>query len=324
MRLPSRAAAVMAAAATLPLAGAAVGSPSGALPRSTLAVQRAGQWETFWRSDRGPTRWTAAPRLTEAIEWRPGQPGVSWAELALAGSGEARRTRVILVRLDPARVRFELANGASPGGLDATWTVGSAPPEAVAALNAGQFSGGAEWGWVVHGGEEYREPGRGPLAVAIVVDSAGTVRFLNDDSVADRRVRGTTGRPAGVVEGFQSYPILLREGNVPDALLAPGPFIDLAHRDARLALGQLPDGTLLVALTRFDALGGALGGIPFGFTIPEMAALMGALGCRNAVALDGGVSAQLMVRDDAGHGHEWRGLRRVPLALLALPRAPAP
>jgi len=51
-----------------------------------------------------------------------------------------------------------------------------------------------------------------------------------------------------------------------------------------------------------------------------MAALMGALGCRDAVLLDGGIAAQLMVRDTAGDAHIWRGFRRVPLALIGFPR----
>jgi hypothetical protein len=51
-----------------------------------------------------------------------------------------------------------------------------------------------------------------------------------------------------------------------------------------------------------------------------MAAVMGALGCRRAVALDGGVSAQLLIKDEAGERHLWRGVRRVPLGLVATAR----
>jgi exopolysaccharide biosynthesis protein len=95
--------------------------------------------------------------------------------------------------------------------------------------------------------------------------------------------------------------------------------VDLEHRDARLAIGIGRDGTLLVALTRFEALGGALSNLPFGLTTPEMAALMGALGCRRAMLLDGGISSQLQLKAGDGTVHRWRGIRRVPLALLALP-----
>ena len=133
------------------------------------------------------------------------------------------------------------------------------------------------------------------------------------DGLGDANVR------RGVVAAFQSYPTLLAaDGEVPAALREPGRGIDVEHRDARLGMGALPDGRLLIVLTRFDALGESLGSIPFGPTIPEFAALMGALGARQAVALDGGISGQMLVRDEAGITHTWRGLRRVPMALVAL------
>jgi len=98
--------------------------------------------------------------------------------------------------------------------------------------------------------------------------------------------------------------------------------VDVAHRDARLALCTLPDGYVLVALTRFEGLRGVLQLLPFGLTTPEMAALMGALGCRDAVLLDGGVSGQLLLRDAAGAEHRWAGMREVPVGLVGLVRAP--
>jgi hypothetical protein len=60
--------------------------------------------------------------------------------------------------------------------------------------------------------------------------------------------------------------------------------------------------------------------LPFGLTTPEMAALMGALDCRNAVLLDGGISGQLMVRDANGDRKLWSGLRRVPAGLVLVKR----
>lgn len=300
--------ALVVALATLPLAGVGpIITPAG-LPRSELAVRSGGEWVTFWRAESAPSLWLPNLDVLSAIQWLPGSAGTMWAELPLQGNGEAWRTKVVLVRIDPTHVELELMNGASPGGFDATWTIQSAPESAVVAVNAGQFSGGAAWGWVVHQGVEYRPPGQGPLAIAVVVDSGGVVRFTTDYSMR------------GVVEAFQSYPVLLTKGEIPELLRAAGPDMDHGHRDARLALGQLGDGSLIIALTRFDALGGALGAVPFGLTVPEMAALMGALGCRDAVALDGGVSAQMLVRDLSGRVHTWRGMRRVPLALIALPR----
>lgn len=303
-----RLAALLLAGVSLTLTGAGTRpSPTG-LPISELAVHSGGEWVTFWRSQEAATTWVPDYRVLLAIQWQPGSSGVMWAELPLQGTGEAWRTKVVLARVDLHRVRLELANGTSPGGYDGRWNLESAPDQAAVALNAGQFAGGAVWGWVVHDGVEYRPPGQGPLAVAVVVDSSGRVHFSRDFTTA------------GVRDAFQSFPVLLENGVVPELLRAPNPYMNHGHRDARLAIGLLPDSTLMIALTRFDGLGDSFGGIPFGLTVPEMAALMGALGCRDAVALDGGVSAQLLVRDFAGRAHTWRGMRRVPLALVALPR----
>lgn len=307
MRTP-RALSILVAGATLTLAGAGPAPPATGLPASELAVRSRGEWVTFWRSGDQRTSWLPDIQVITSIQWMPGAAGMMWAELPLQGNGEAHRTKVVLARIDPRQVRLELANGTTPGGFDAAWTIESAPDSALAAFNAGQFAGGKVWGWVVHDGVEYRPPGQGPLAIGVVIDSNGMLRFTRDYT------------PSRVREGFQSYPLLLENGEVPGLLQAPSPYMDYGHRDARLAIGVLPDSSLMVALTRFDALGDAFGGIPFGLTVPEMAALMGALGCRDAVALDGGISAQLLVKDFAGAAHTWKGLRHVPLALVALPR----
>jgi hypothetical protein len=169
---------------------------------------------------------------------------------------------------------------------------------------------------VVHRGREVQPPGAGPLSAALVVDDRARARVVPADSIAALRAEGT------VVEAVQSYPMLLDgDGALPTALRASGRGVDLAHRDARLVACELGDGRLLVALTRFDVgPGDALGAIPLGLTVPETAALSGALGCRRAVMLDGGLSAQLLVRDADGTEHRWEGLRRVPLGLVGVAR----
>jgi len=144
----------------------------------------------------------------------------------------------------------------------------------------------------------------------VVVDDAGGVRIISPDEVASERERGAAR------EAFQSYPMLLDHGVVPAPLVAAGRGVDLAHRDARLALGTVEDGRVIIALTRFDALGTTLGLVPFGLTAPEMAAVMGALGCRQALLLDGGISGQLLLRDGDGTRRTWAGVRPVPLGLV--------
>jgi exopolysaccharide biosynthesis protein len=110
--------------------------------------------------------------------------------------------------------------------------------------------------------------------------------------------------------------MLLQNGVVPAPLRQASRGVSLDHRDARLALGTLRDGRVVIALTRFDVLGDTFGRVPFGLTTPEMAAVMGALGCDNALLLDGGISGQLLLRKADGTARVWPGIRKVPLGLI--------
>jgi uncharacterized protein YigE (DUF2233 family) len=290
--------------------GAVGAGPGAGRSGDALAVREGAGWVTWWRQEDAPARWDGDVPLAERVTWRPGSDGVEWGELQLRGASEAWRTRVVVVRIDPRRIALSLA---AAFAADQDWTVNDVERGVAVALDAGQFRGSLPWGWVVHGGRELLAPQYAPLAGAVVVDSSGAVRVIPPDAVGAERTRGTAR------EAFQSYPMLLHEGAVPAPLLESGHGVDLRHRDARLALGTLPDGRLIIALTRFDALGGVLGRVPFGLTSPEMAAVMGALGCREALLLDGGISGQLQLRDADSAARVWSGIRRVPLGLVGRP-----
>lgn len=296
------------------LLGAAAPVPRDSLPPSALAVRdSAGAWLPWWSSERAPARWRAPhPAVARALRWRAASPGLEWGELQLAGDGEAWRVRAIVLRVDPARVRFALDTLTRDFRARGGWAVDSAGAGALAALNAGQFEGGVPWGWTVREGREVRAPGTGPLSSAFVVGRDGRARIVAAADLASVRDSAAL--------AFQSYPTLLEgDGEVPEQLRAADRGVNVGHRDARLALGVQRDGRVLVLLTRFDAAGENLGALPFGPTLPELAALMGALGCAQAVALDGGISAQLLVRE-ANIRRTWRGMRRVPMGLVVLPR----
>ena len=232
--------------------------------------------------------------------------GIEWGELTLRGSGEAWRTRVVVVRIDPRRVRLVLDTASAR--MHPAWTVARAPARAVFAVNAGQFGRTYPWGLVLLDGHVHLPAGDGPLVSTITVDSSGAVGW------GSASLSGVGARWA-----FQSYPTLLRGGEVPRPLRSGGAGVDVGHRDARLAVGRSNDGHLIFALTRFDALGSGLSVVPFGLTAPEMAAMMGALGARDAVLLDGGLSAQMVLREHDGTTRRWAGMRPVPLGLVALP-----
>ena len=282
---------------------------------AALAVWSGGQWVTWFDGASPPTRWEAPlPVVADAVTWTPGAPGVEIGRLRLSGRGEAWRVGVVLVRIDPTRVRWRLKWGMRDE-IAKEWTVERADTTALAAVNAGMFVGSGPFGWTVIDGVERHVYGSGALAPAFVVDSAGRASLVPAESLYIRT------RDGNVVTVFQSYPELLRgDGDVPALIQPRTAGIDLTHRDARLAIGQLRDGKWLIALTRFEGAGGALSFLPFGLTIPEMSALMGALGCTRAVSLDGGVSAQLAVRAADGSTTRWRGLRKVALGLEVLPR----
>ena len=287
-------------------------APAPDLPLSSLRVLHDGKWRDLWSSEAAPASWTGRePMLARLLDWSSVADGVDHAELTLSGD-QAFRTRLHVVRLDPGLVSLSLDTGLTTRRRPA-WTIASAPDDAIFAVNAGQFVRALPWGWVVLDGEQFLAPGSGPLSTAIAIDSAGHVAWQHGTPAS-------TLRSALPAWAFQSYPTLLAGGEVPLPLRAAEQGVDAGHRDARLAIGRLADGHLIVAMTRFDEFGPALGAIPLGLTTPEMAAVMGELGSRDAVMLDGGISAQMMLRDRAGNVRSWRGLRSVPLALIARPR----
>ncbi len=285
--------------------------PPGSRDDATLALRLPSEASrVWWRASRAPVRWTGADvRLSGLVNWHRGQPGVEWATLPIAGQGEAHALTLVLARIDPRSMSFDLVWGIERDRP--AWTIDRAG-DAALALNAGMFVERLPWGWVVMNGRERLAPGHGPLSSALVGLADGRLVWVDGDDVSTWR-----GRAEGDVRfAFQSYPTLLAgDGEVPVAVRDGE--INGAHRDARLALGLDRQERLLVVLTRLDVPIPGADRLPFGLTAPEMAAVMGALGARQAMLLDGGISAQLAISDSAGHAKEWKGLRKVPLALVA-------
>jgi uncharacterized protein YigE (DUF2233 family) len=304
------------------LAGSvAGGTAQSQAPRASaaaLSVWHGGEWHQWWRSDSAPARWTAPhPLFVAAIQWQTAAPGVEWTTLRLSGAGEAWRLSVVVARIDPREHDLRLDVVRRRGGRTAPWSVSRAERSAAVAFNAGHFSAVAPWGWVVMEGREVLSPGRGPLSSAVLTDSTGRVHVVPADSIDHYR------RSSAVVTAIQSYPtVLLGDGNLPEQLRLENRGVSHTHRDARLGIGVARDGRVLIALTRFEALNGRLDLLPFGPTIPEMAAIMGALGAAQAVLLDGGISSQLAIREAGGRVHSWRAIRQVPLGMVFVPRRP--
>ena len=286
----------------------AVAAGPAARDEQALAVRLpTGAPYVFWRATRAPARWIAPDDgLTALVDWHSGQPGVEWATLPITGAGEAHALTLVLARIDP-RVSLQLVWDIEDDRP--SWSVDRAT-DAPVAVNAGMFVDRLPWGWVVVDGHERLPPGTGPLSSALVGLANGRLVWVDGDDVSAWR------RRRDVRFAFQSYPTLLTgDGTVPSALRAAA--INVTHRDARLALGLDRQGRLLVALTRLDVPIPGADRVPFGLTVPEIAGVMGALGAQHAMLLDGGISAQLTVTDSSGRARAWKGLRRVPLALVA-------
>lgn len=244
-----------------------------------------------------------------AVAWQLASPGVWFAEMSMPGESRVP-IRAVVVRINPSTVRFSLDRASRNFELTPAWTIARLPTDAVVAFNAGQFAGGAPWGWLVRDGAEAQPPGRGSLAMAFVVDKVGRVSLVTPGELPAIR--------AGAVHAFQSYPALLVDGRIPWELQGRDRGVDLTHRDSRLALGIMDDGSVLVALTRVDAIGRTGESIPWGPTVSEMAAFMESLGCRRAMMLDGGLSGQLALRGPDGL-LTWDNWRAVPMGLVGYP-----
>jgi hypothetical protein len=256
-----------------------------------------------------PGRGADAIGSLNAVVWRQVGRDIARAALEVQADPHLWHTRVDAVRLDPAAFRFRVR-----GRIDdeaPAWSVARAPESAALAVNLGIYSGIIPWGWTVVGGREVRPPGIGPLSTALAWDTGGQLHWLRPAEIPAARSSGQ------IVEAFQSYPTLLdARGDVPLALVADGYGVDVDHRDGRLAIGLTRDGQLVIAITRYYALGELGPALPIGLTLAEMAHVMRRLGCQRAVALDGGISAQLLVREN-GRARVWRGWRAVPFGLIA-------
>jgi hypothetical protein len=251
--------------------------------------------------------------LSTGWPWRPVAPGVWQREVAMAETGPLAVVQALVIRLEPELVRFTLDSATRDRGTRGAWTADRLPRDAVLAANTGQFIGGVVWGWVVSDGVESSPPGSGTVAMAFVVDSAGVPALLTPSELPSAR--------RGAQLAFQSYPALLMgRGEVPWELRAPGRGVNLDHRDSRLAIGLLHDGSVVIVLTRFTALGAGGSTIPWGPTVVEMADFMRSLGSVRAMMLDGGISSQLSLRYADGEVRHWTNWRKVPMGLVVLPR----
>ncbi|MEP6780043.1 MAG: phosphodiester glycosidase family protein [Gemmatimonadaceae bacterium] len=254
------------------------------------------------------------PVLRAAVSWKNDDGALKWGEWRIQIGDRKLPVLIVVVVIAPKLTRLSLDIARDGSTTVLPWSLKNAPTTARFAMNAGQFTDAGPWGWVVHRGNEHQPPGVGTVAGALVVDSAGAWSLLDANEIAARRGHN-------VLEAVQSYPTLIgANGVIPHALCIGANSIDLTHSDARLAVGTLLDGSLVIAMSRFDGLGTTAERLPLGPTTPEMITVMRSLGATRALMLDGGLSAQLLLRSPITVAPQlWPGLRHVPLGLLGTP-----
>ena len=270
-----------------------------------LQVRAGGVW-TPWRDAAPGSEATREPLFDRAVTWTDSAPGLRSGSFEMRTGDGRLRNSIAVIELDPARFRFGL--GITPPDartsaedwlrLDTTLVLTS---------NTGLFrENGTTQGLVLIDGTRHSSLA-GWLDAVVVLD--GSSLRITD-------VAGARTLPAGV-SAFQTLPWLVRDGRVAFGATS-GLRLSRTHRDRRITLCLGADGPVRLMLSNFEVFGATAGRVPIGLTIPEQAALAAGLGCRDAVALDGGISAQIALRA-SGRIVRMPGWRRVPLMLLVRP-----
>jgi uncharacterized protein YigE (DUF2233 family) len=229
-------------------------------------------------------RHEAAP-LPVTSGWVAAAPGADYC-VREAGGGLAR---VAAVRVDLARYRVEVADLAHGGRTPQTVRALAAARGARLAINGGYFDDA--WrplGALVHTGKQSNPPFRGDGALFCVTQGRATLRTTHQ------------GLPAGVTEALQCRPRLVEAGHALTRF-KPGEAV-------RAAVGLTGPGELVLAVTCRGSL-----------SLRDWARALEALGCADALNLDGGPSSQLYFH--AGKTElDLPGSYGVPSALLVFQR----
>lgn len=272
-----------------------------ATPPAALDLRVDGAWRA-WRTFREDAPAERDAVLAGAIAWRDSATGVRVGDFEVRVTKGLLVNSVALVELDPARFTFSLVPTPPDGRRTATEIVRDS--SVVLVTNTGLFRpNGTPQGIVVVDGRR-RSALAGWLDAVVVLENGRprVTTIAGARSLPDR------------ASAFQTLPWLVRDGQVVLGTRS-GVRLSRTHRDRRITLCLGFDGVVRIALSNFEFMGQDAGRVPIGLTIPEQALVAAALGCRDAVALDGGISAQLAVR--ASRLHTMPGWRRVPVFLVA-------
>lgn len=271
-----------------------------------LEIRSNGAWQP-WRDAAPLSAATREPVLRTAITWTDSAAGLRSGSFEVRAAEGHLRNSMAIIELDPARFRFGL--GLAPPDARRTaedWLASDST--LVLTANTGLFrENGTPQGIVLIDGT--RHSALAGWLDAVVVIENGSLRFTD--------VEHARTLPGGA-SSFQTLPWLVRDGRVAFGATS-GLRLSRTHRDRRITLCLGDDGTVRLLLSNFEVFGATAGRVPIGLTIPEQAALAAGVGCRDAVALDGGISSQIAFR--AGRRTvRMPGWRKVPVMMLVRAR----
>lgn len=199
-----------------------------------------------------------SPPLPLTQGWVQAAPGADyWVREAAGGLA-----RIAVVRVDLSRYRLEVADLTQGQPKSAAVKSLAEQRGAVAAINGGYFD--ENWqplGLLVHAGKQTSPLRAADWGIFYVAHGRPGLRHTRQ------------GLPAGATEALQCGPRLVIAGRLPS--FKPG-------ESSRAAVGITASGQVVLAVTCRGAL-----------SLHDWARAMKALGCRDALNLDGGPSSQL-------------------------------
>ncbi len=272
-----------------------------ALAEQTDAQRRLGYlvgetWTPFLDEQLNRRTWPSHEAfLHMAVEFQLIAPGLQYGTLALAREGTENTFDVALLKIDPTQAHLRVLSEASDGFRHTTVRQLLQENGATAAINASLFdTEGQPLGLIIQNGEEYH-PANG-YAGYFVVKHGAPALYINSEGMSTQ----------GVQEAIQGYPTLMQNYRIFDYAKDGEHARDIERRSA---IAVQPDGSILLLAT--DVL---LDGLSF----YELSTILGALGARDALALDGGRSTQLVIQTPSFRT-SISGYDNVPVAIGVFP-----
>ncbi len=226
-----------------------------------------GTWTDITKQQTSRRRWAARDAFLQ-VEWGEVTEGLERAVLPLRRPPNPLEVPLRLLRIDPARQQVIVAH--LPDFARADVAEIARANGMVAAINASYFSDEGPIGLLIEGGQQLH-PQSAKWAAHLLIDRAGAIRIVN------RKQAKTT----GAIWAIQGFPAIMSGGTI-FSYIKSGSSFNVLEVDRRSAACLTADGRLLLLAT--DS------GLVNGLSFYELGTVMGGLGCRDAMGLDGGSS----------------------------------